>query len=55
METDEAEVVDEWYALWKDGFFKRIEADNKVMPLEQIKEAIEILAHREEIKIVLII
>lgn len=55
METDEAEVLDEWYALWKDGFFKLIEADNKVMPLEQIKEAIEILAHREEIKIVLII
>ncbi len=53
METDEAGVVKQWYELWKGGFFQQINVLTKVMPIDQINDALDILANRKVIKIVL--
>ena len=53
MSTDEANYVDEWYRLWKEGFFMQPGIYDQVMPLAQIHQAFEILTRREAVKIVL--
>jgi threonine dehydrogenase-like Zn-dependent dehydrogenase len=53
MGTDEAGCMDEWHALWLEGFFAQPGMVDAVMPLVEIKIAFEILARREAVKIVL--
>jgi threonine dehydrogenase-like Zn-dependent dehydrogenase len=53
MGTREWEVVDEWYALWKDGFFNRLGMCDQVLPLDEINQALEMVMRREAVKIVI--
>jgi threonine dehydrogenase-like Zn-dependent dehydrogenase len=53
MGTQEADCVDEWYALWQAGFFDQPAMVDYVMPLEEIHAAFEILARRDAVKIVI--
>jgi hypothetical protein len=53
MGTDEAGCMDEWHALWLEGFFTQPGMYDAVMPLDEIKEAFAVLARREAVKIVL--
>lgn len=51
--TDEAAVVDAWYALWRQGFFANPYMVDLLLPLEGIHEAFATLDRREAVKIVL--
>lgn len=53
MGTNEAGVMDEWHALWKASFFAQPGMVDAVMPLDEIKQAFEILRRREAVKIVM--
>jgi threonine dehydrogenase-like Zn-dependent dehydrogenase len=53
MGADEASVMDEWHALWQQGFFAQPGMFDLRMPLDEIKNAFEILKRREAVKIVL--
>jgi threonine dehydrogenase-like Zn-dependent dehydrogenase len=52
MGADEAACVDEWYALWKAGFFHQPGMYDEVVTLDQLPQAFERLARREAVKIV---
>ena len=53
MDTDEAAIVDDWNRLFRVGFFRR--PGIKVMSIDHVKEAFNVLACHEAIKIVLTI
>ncbi len=53
MGTDEAGVMEEWFGLWKEGFFAQPGMVDQVLPLDEIKAAFEVLAKRQAVKIVL--
>jgi threonine dehydrogenase-like Zn-dependent dehydrogenase len=53
MSTDEASYVGEWRALWQSGFFSRPGMCDRVMPLDEIHAAFDLLAAREAMKIVI--
>lgn len=52
MGTDEAACVDEWYTLWKAGFFHQPGMVDGVVPLDELPQALDRLARREALKIV---
>jgi threonine dehydrogenase-like Zn-dependent dehydrogenase len=54
MGTDEVGAADQWYRLWKDGFFDREGIHDGTMPLDEIVEAFERLRRREAAKLTLI-
>lgn len=53
MGTEEAIRVAEWAVLWQAGFFKRDGMVDRVMRLEEINEAFEILMEKKAVKIVI--
>jgi threonine dehydrogenase-like Zn-dependent dehydrogenase len=53
MHTDEVGAADEWYKLWKKGFFDREGIHDGTMPLEDIVAAFDRLRRREAVKLIL--
>ena len=54
MGTDEVGMTDEWYRMWKGGFFDREGIYDATMPLADIVRAFERLAKRQAAKLVLV-
>jgi len=55
MTTREVDYVNEWYDLWREGFFNRLGMCDQVLPLDEINDALDKVMKREAIKIVLTI
>lgn len=53
MTAREADVVPAWYDLWQSGFFNRLGMCDKVMPLTEINQALQMVMKREAVKIVI--